>query len=486
MSKARWWLRSLAVGVFSSSAAACADLVPSDPSAQGPEMNGIAANAEQAGKHQPERLSERLARQVPEFGGIYVDENGVLSVYLTELTSEQRMRSAVAPVLRGPRGVTPIRFIRGEYSFRVLSDWLESLTPHIGPTLVSTEVDERWNRIQIGVDSEAGMAAVAEALRRARVPEGAVISRIVPRPTPYVDLRNLLNPHRGGAQVFYRTSYQPSGAAACTGGWNVTWQGTSYMLVNSHCTEYFGGPYVGTEIFQPRVPKWEKERWKYQVGVEVQDPNWTALPSCSPSSASLGCRYSDAALVAIQNSNRSADLGGVHRTTTPVRLPQYYGTLNIDMANTHFRMSGVLTDLIVGDSVSKVGRTTGWSRGVITGTCANIYYGNRGYLCSAMVQGPAGRGDSGSPVFWTNSQGQHYVVGMLFSGDPNHDNVVGDNYGFSKWEWISWELGVYGQHSLTVAGGPGVPGFSYEEGDSSGSLEPDPGFGCEDPTVIIC
>ena len=56
---------------------------------------------------------------------------------------------------------------------------------------------------------------------------------------------------------------------------------------------------------------------------------------------------------------------------------------------------------IVGEIVNKVGRTTGWSQGDVTGTCVNtgVSGTNIVQLCQDHVNASVGGGDSGSPVF---------------------------------------------------------------------------------------
>lgn len=473
-------------------AAACADLpTPSEERniQPGGDANLGAAAGRPAGHGRPDHVSERLASQVPQFGGVYADETGGFSVYLTDPGALGAFRAALARELAGAgRDEKPVRVLRGQYRFTELSGWLDRLTPVLGGAeLAFTEVDERHNRIRIGVASEAGRSVVQGALRQTGVPDGAVLVDVVQRPQPYFGprLSSRLNPHRAGAEIIFRTPAAPGGVVPCTYGWNVMWEGRKYMLVNSHCTSTFGGPTVDTEIFQPIVPEYEKDRADYQVGKEVQDPNLRFdLYGCNTSVAFQGCRYADAALVEIRNTNRGWDLGGVHRTRSRTTLPLYYGTRDLDANNVNFEMYATLSTLFVGDTVNKVGRTTGWTGGVVTSTCRTIYVDARGYVCSGSVSGPAGRGDSGSPVFWTDGQGRHYVVGMLFSGIPNHNGEVGDNYNFSHHRYIDYELGQPSLYDLTWTDASPVASFSYSEPGTSGDMSKyDSGGGPADCTV---
>jgi hypothetical protein len=216
------------------------------------------------------------------------------------------------------------------------------------------------------------------------------------------------------------------------------------MVVNSHCTQHgtLGG-LVGAAFHQPVIASGGTSNAN-RFGTEIQDPAYTSGMWGCP--AGKTCRYSDAALVEITNGNFAWDHGGIARTVGgPQALPTIYASLSIDQANPRIALAGTITDLFPGDVVQKIGRTTGWTSGVVTNTCLHVTYGPHdpnSRLCSAAVSGGAGRGDSGSPVFWQGSNGQYYLAGILFGGNPNLDNIAGDNYWFSNWDYVDYELGT--------------------------------------------
>lgn len=366
------------------------------------------------------------------------------------------------------RAGMPVRMINAEYSFRDLDRWIGQLTPALaGQGLVFTEIDERSNRLRIGIVDESFRPTVQEALRRAGIPHRAALIEVTARPELYVGtLRSRIYPLTAGAQITYWTSYGEK--QACTYGPNVVWQGARHMLVNSHCTPPMGGPTTGTSIWQPKIPTYEHSRGKYQVGEEVQDPDWRGdVYGCVPGYV---CRFSDAALVAFRYGDRDWDLGGVMRTYSAATLPTIYGTLNVNLSDRTFEMTGIASDLLVGDVVNKVGRTTGWTAGTLESTCRNIFFesNGHGYLCSGVVNAGGGAGDSGSPVFWTTSGGQHQLAGMLFGGLPNYNSTVGNNYYFSNWQYIDWELGIPGYADLqAIETYPSRPATSLEDADAA-------------------
>jgi hypothetical protein len=79
--------------------------------------------------------------------------------------------------------------------------------------------------------------------------------------------------------------------------------------------------------------------------------------------------------------------------------------------------------LMIGDTVHKVGRTTGWTKGVVTRTCfdqasfdQNV--GQYMMLCQIEATLTSAGGDSGSPVFIRLPNQPDYLrmAGILWGG----------------------------------------------------------------------
>ena len=75
---------------------------------------------------------------------------------------------------------------------------------------------------------------------------------------------------------------------------------------------------------------------------------------------------------------------------------------------------------IVGATVNKVGRTTGWSQGPVTNTCVNtgVSGTNIVQLYQTFVTAAVGGGDSGSPAFRLSGS-DATLVGILWWGSGN-------------------------------------------------------------------
>ena len=141
------------------------------------------------------------------------------------------------------------------------------------------------------------------------------------------------------------------------------------------------------------------------------------------------CRYSDSSR-ALYKSGIAFDLGGI-ATVSGAGSLNVTGTFQITSEN-----DGTRTPLAVGQSASKVGRTTGLSTGNVTNTCVNTGVSRTKFvqLCQTFVAANVGSGDSGSPVYSGNT-----LVGILWGGGTG-------TFAFSPLRSIKDELGNFTAH----------------------------------------
>jgi hypothetical protein len=79
------------------------------------------------------------------------------------------------------------------------------------------------------------------------------------------------------------------------------------------------------------------------------------------------------------------------------------------------------TGSIVGQKLSHVGRTTGWTSGPVLRTCVdvNITASEITQLCQDYVDAYVAGGDSGSPMFGEHTDGTIFLAGILWGGSTD-------------------------------------------------------------------
>jgi hypothetical protein len=408
------------------------------PPAAPVEAAGSVAAAPIDDEAAPRTISGRVSLLIPEFGGAYIDHDGYLTVYLTDLAREADVRKTLASELLASGRESPaIRVRRGQYAFADLWRWQRAMRALLvlpGVTMLS--IDERANRVRMA--TTGGAPALAAQVQRAGVPMGAVLIDATARAEEAGSLDGSLRPAIAGLRVsgFFQQS-AVTYTIICSYGPNVRDFADTlhhYMIVASHCAQNSPpvGGFVGANIYQPDTTNPTANL----IGTVVTNPPFVSGGSCP---AGALCRASDAALVRIA-SGVSATLGAVARTVAPTYLPSVYGSTTISTTQPTFTLAGY-TESLVGDTVSKVGGATGWTVGVVTGTCADINIGGYIRTCSGVVSAGAGRGDSGAPVIFENARGKYYIEGVLFGFiDNGADGQSGNQYFFSNWTAVSDDL----------------------------------------------
>jgi hypothetical protein len=287
------------------------------------------------------------------------------------------------------------------------------------PQTVYGAVDEQAGVLVFGVENANAARGVQNALLRRGVPATAVRIEVT-EPIHYMSttLRTAHRPTVGGIQIHF-TQY------VCTLGFNVSHAGGRSFITNSHCTANQGTT-GSTLYYQP-----SSSAEPAHIAVEAHDPAYTRLSGCS---VGKQCRYSDAAR-ALYTEGTSSSQGGIAKTTG-----ENNGSLSVSGAFTITAQNNTATSY--SGTVHKVGRTTGWSSGNVTNTCAtvNVSGSNIQLLCQTIVQRSGTvivqGGDSGSPVFQRTSGDNVTLVGILWGGGSN-----GELFVFSPLKNIIDELG---------------------------------------------
>jgi hypothetical protein len=292
---------------------------------------------------------------------------------------------------------------------RTVSDAVLSM-----PGAVFTAPDPETNRIVLGFENLNQARGIQRSLAARGISENDyVVQEAEPIHFMSTSLRTVHRPTQGGIQI------QGSGGYYCTLGFNVSHSGGRSFITNSHCTDSQGSN-SGTRYYQSTSSN------SAIVADEVHDPAYWTGGACP---SNRRCRYSDASR-ALYRSGTSSNRGYIAKTTGVNN-----GSLTVNgrftitsQNNTSNTFSGTL---------NKVGRTTGWSRGNVTSTCANVNVSgtNITLLCQTMVAASVAGGDSGSPVFRVTSGNDVQLVGILWGGGSS-------TFVFSPLQLVRQELGT--------------------------------------------
>jgi hypothetical protein len=346
-----------------------------------------------------------LARVVPGFGGYYIDD-GVPTVYLTD--------PAEAPAAARALGLSDVRVLRARYAYGQLDRWFQRVNYEAFeiPGVVFTDLDEAHNVVLVGVEHRAAAASVRGLAARLGVPAQALTVREAEPITFMATLRDQVRPVVAGLQINF-------GNFLCSIGFNATSGGQASFVTASHCTNTQGGT-EGTQYFQSLASQANSF-----IGTEVDDPTYFRNRNGCP--RGRRCRFSDASRAAyaagVSHSFGIAQTSGPNNGSITIT-----GTLSVTG-------KGVAS---VGQTVNKIGRTTGWTQGVVTNTCVNtgVSGSNIVQLCQTFVNAGVGGGDSGSDVF-ALSGGSATLLGVLWGG-----NSSGTQFVYSPMSGVEAELGT--------------------------------------------
>ncbi len=451
-------------------ATACSD-VPDSPTAPpanhsiNPRVGALRTVAPSGAPHfAPNTASDQLAKDVPGFGGAFVAD-GVLNVYLTPdantAQGQATARSAVSSLFAaGHRPEMPIKFLSAKYSFTQLRTWENALKNYFQRLGVRTaQVDERANGFKISLSSSAAEQALRAQLAALGIPTEIVVSKVGGPVVPLTDLNWQVRPAGGGLRIHALFNYQGSAYNyGCTYGFNAQiddGSGTRYMVTNSHCVQPDGtlGGFDGAQVAQPDSDT------SMLIGiVTANPPAQGGIVGCAAGDV---CRESDAVLVQANEASfpvSAWDIGGIARTTYRGTGPNSSGSTTI---NGRITISNASTVFFAGDVLEKIGATTGWTAGTVTGTCV---YGatpipgttaRNGRMCNGVVAAGSNHGDSGSPVFWQDTNGKYHLMGILWGGTNIDGGHNSDEFYFSRWQNIKDDLSPYNNLLVTPSSGGG-------------------------------
>ena len=125
----------------------------------------------------------RIAERVPGFGGAFRDpDQNIVYIYLQDASMQEEAERALNEEF-GPDFLSgrEVRVLKGEYSMDHLNAWYRTVSGvvwHI-PGLAWTDLDERKNRIEIGMyPMRGGREEMEAAIATVNVPRGAIVIEV--------------------------------------------------------------------------------------------------------------------------------------------------------------------------------------------------------------------------------------------------------------------------------------------------------------------
>lgn len=384
-----------------------------------------------------------VAEAVPGFGGYFLDADGMPAVYLTDAAQRPAAAGALAGFLAANGfKASDLRVLPGRYDYLQLDAWHRAGYPRVLtiPGAVFSDLDEAANVVRFGLANDAAVAAAVNAVAQLGLPADAVIvekTEPVQMMATTQDVR--ARPVLAGIQINFFPVPNPPVSLVCTIGFNAFKDGERSFITNSHCSNLEGNSNpTATSYYQPALAD-----AKNLIAVEADDPAPQTVatnPDCPPGQL---CRYSDASR-AVYNADIPSDFARIART---LERDASVGTLTLDTERPSFRITGKQADSVVGQRVNKVGRTTGWTFGRVTGTCVNVIATGATYtrLCSTSTDAGVNGGDSGSPAFALKNNSvdsdEVTLLGIVWGGSTGGGGMI-----FSPMSGVERELGTLHVH----------------------------------------
>lgn len=386
-----------------------------------------------------------MVDEIPGFAGMYIGSSGELVVRIaSEMEAvEGPLRDALS-VEFPSLSAMPIRVDRAEHDYAALNGWKRAVASVLAlDGVVSLDLDESRGKIVLGALDSAARVRAIEAALDAGVPEDVleVVLEAPIRPLAgtladaSTNLSDRIRPLIGGTRMAYG-----SGSKNCTLGFlaEIDESGPERVaLVNSHCTARLA-ELDGGNMYQS---VWQTSG--HFIGTEARDPAEFACPE----NPTRGCRNSDAALVLL-DASVDWDFPHIARTTGSGR---FSGSTTISSTKPRFEVVSEGGPLLMGMTLSKMGKVTGWTTGTVSETCKEFSITNEfTRLCNGAVQAGASEGDSGAPVFRETGEveGEPTVAlhGLLWGGEDSTPRFV-----FSQLEYIREDLGLFTTYTGQIA-----------------------------------
>ena len=386
----------------------------------------VAALAEEA---TPSQLA--VAQAVPGFGGYFIDENGAPTVYLTDATQRDAAAQALSGFLDSfGWSASDLRVRQASYDYVQLDAWYRA--SRRGALAVAGavfgDVDEANNRLTFAALDQAALGNIANAVAAAGVPAGAVNLEVSGPVVQVATLRDRMRPPIGGLQInFFPLPASPV-TLLCTLGFNAIDGADTSFITNSHCSNVQGGTTTPTDYYQATRGGVMADAMNF-IAREVEDPDYAMGGLSGPCPIGRRCRTADVSR-ARYAPGQTFQLGRIARPLNENATGTLADTITIDELRPYFSIVAEQGTSVVGQKLAHVGRTTGWTSGLVTETCVDVSITDSDItqLCQDLVDAYVAGGDSGSPVFGEHTDGTVFLAGILWGSstdlETNHVQFI--------------------------------------------------------------
>ena len=391
-----------------------------DPVSAGPEAPPLAAIAAVAQDPAPDQLA--VARAVPGFGGYFIDETGAPTVWLTDPARRPEAEQALAGFLSSfGWTAADLRVRQAQYDYLQLDAWYRQAWPKALAVAgaVASDLDEGSNRLRFGGVDAAALSGIVSTLTSLGVPRAAAVVELRGPVFQAATLRDRIRPAHGGLQIqFFALPASPL-VNVCTIGFNAIRGADTSFVTNSHCSNVQGGVDTRTDYYQSTRGGVLPDPNNF-LAYEVDDPQYVSGGADCP--LARQCRYSDASR-ARYGAGQRFTLGLIARAAVlnATNLEEDPATLQIDAASPTYRIVAEQPLPVLGQTLNKVGRTTGWTQGRVVATCENVNVSSSliTQLCQSRMGAFVAGGDSGSPVYGFNTDGTVNLAGILWGSSTD-------------------------------------------------------------------
>lgn len=429
-----------------------------------------------------ERLFLELDRAVPGFGGFFREGKQLVGVMKAgdRNSAEVQLRHLLTlPRYANSelRGLSIDRIGTGSFSFTELAKWRSAIRTAVLDMrgVASLDLDERANRLVVGVASDVDVLALRKLIADLGAPSAAIELRAeeLSVGAQGTSLDSRVRPLTAGTRFgrYYSTVQPPNysmdwvAVSWCSLGVPAIRQGVQVLLIVSHCTVREGALdtdptnwtnyYIGQDWY-PAIDTasgWFTPPAPFGYNPFGQELFDRAGTTCGPVYDRRPCRHAEVAVwsiggIEVASGETAFSLGRIARPAFAVPGTNPIGfTRSLDTLHPFFTITGENVDPIMGDLVQKVGLTTGWTYGTVYQTCVDINYETAGssvkrrVWCYDRADLGVQPGDSGSPVFRILDQAAGTVLFYGLVSFKGTDRL--GSTGFGSLRQLRGELGTF-------------------------------------------